>query len=65
MTIPLARCEFCHQPVEVGAAAIFGPEADSPEEMTDLAARFLRGDPDLELIFMHEACDILVDGDSR
>jgi hypothetical protein len=62
--IPLGRCEFCHEDVAFKDAVTFGPEDPSAEELTSLAERFMRGEPDLELVFMHQECNALIDGGS-
>ncbi len=61
--IPLARCEFWGQELEVADAVIFGPRPFSPAELTSLATRFLAGET-VELVFLHPECDALIDGGS-
>ena len=58
--IPTSRCDFCGQDVVVGDAVIFGPEPETDGGWEDLARRFLRREPELELAFLHTACDVLI-----
>jgi hypothetical protein len=62
--IPLARCEFCGAEVAFKDAVVFGPDVVSAEDLTSLAERFMRQEPDLELVFMHRECDVLINGGS-
>jgi hypothetical protein len=62
--IPVARCEFCGRDVAFKDAVGFGPNVVSAEDLTSLAERFMRQEPDLELVFMHRECDALINGGS-
>jgi hypothetical protein len=42
---------------------IFGPEDPSAEELTSIAERFMTGET-VELVFLHPACEFLIDGGS-
>jgi hypothetical protein len=63
--IPTACCEFCGADVAVRDAVIFGPDPKTDDEWEDLARRFLRQDPELELVFLHHGCDVLIDQGGR
>ena len=58
--IPTTVCEFCGSDVTVEDAVIFGPEPKTDGEWEDLARRFLRREPELELAFLHTTCDVLI-----
>jgi hypothetical protein len=51
------QCEFCGQDVAVGDAVIYGPKPKTDDEWDDLARRFMRREPELELVFLHRGCD--------
>jgi hypothetical protein len=40
---------------------IFGPPFESDAQLRDLAERFLRREHELELVFLHRGCDLLID----
>jgi hypothetical protein len=60
--IPTTRCEFCGSDVAVRDAVIFGPEPKTDDEWEDLARRFMRQEPGLELMFLHSGCVLINEG---